>query len=268
MGAAAPPRRDTSGDERGMTGLKDRLSQNEVIVFDGGVGTYLYEKGIYINTCFDELNLTNPGPCRRGPPGLRRSGGGCDRDEHVRRQQVQARAARAGEESVRDQPPGGADRQRRREETGLSSRVRSGPLGVQIEPLGKLSFDEATDAFREQIKGLLDGGVDLIILETFSWSPELLQAIKAVKELNASIPVIAQVTINDDGQSAQRRIAREFRQGGRCHAEVDVDRTELFRRAQGHARRPGDAEDTDGAPDLRSTQCGTPAEYRRTGTST
>jgi len=42
-----------------MKPFRERL-QREVIVFDGGVGTYLYEKGIYINTCFDELNLTNP----------------------------------------------------------------------------------------------------------------------------------------------------------------------------------------------------------------
>ncbi|MCC6396184.1 MAG: homocysteine S-methyltransferase family protein, partial [Bacteroidetes bacterium] len=42
-----------------MKPFRERL-QDEVIVFDGGVGTYLYEKGIYINTCFDELNLTNP----------------------------------------------------------------------------------------------------------------------------------------------------------------------------------------------------------------
>ena len=43
-----------------MKGFRERLQNNEVVIFDGGVGTYLYEKGIYINTCFDELNSTNP----------------------------------------------------------------------------------------------------------------------------------------------------------------------------------------------------------------
>src|SRR5512135_3916093 len=43
-----------------MKSLRERLANNEIVVFDGGVGTYLYEKGIYINTCFDELNLTAP----------------------------------------------------------------------------------------------------------------------------------------------------------------------------------------------------------------
>jgi len=42
-----------------MKSFRERLG-NELILFDGGTGTYLYEKGIYINRCFDELNLTNP----------------------------------------------------------------------------------------------------------------------------------------------------------------------------------------------------------------
>ena len=42
-----------------MKSFKERL-QNEIIVFDGGTGTYLYDKGIFINRCFEELNLTNP----------------------------------------------------------------------------------------------------------------------------------------------------------------------------------------------------------------
>ena len=69
---------------------------------------------------------------------------------------------------------------------------------MQIEPLGKLSFDEARDAFKEQIGALMEGGVDLIVLETFSHIPELVQAIRAVRELDAGIPLMAQVTINDD----------------------------------------------------------------------
>ena len=74
-----------------------------------------------------------------------------------------------------------------------------GPLRVQLEPLGKLSFDEAKNAFAEQIKGLLDGGVDLLVFETFSLAEELVQGVKAVRELNADIPIIAQVTINSEG---------------------------------------------------------------------
>ena len=181
-----------------MMGLKERLGQNEVIVFDGGTGTYLYAKGIYVNTCFDELNLTNP-----------------DIVAEVHREYVAAGAdvietntfganrfklAPHGlEQKVHDINLRGA--RIAKEVAGEHALVAGsvGPLGVQIEPLGKLSFDEAAEAFREQIKGLLDGGVDLIILETFSLVAELQQAIRALRGLNAAIPLIAQVTINDDG---------------------------------------------------------------------
>ncbi len=180
-----------------MKNFRESL-QRDVIVFDGGVGTYLYEKGVFINTCFDELNLTNP-----------------DIVAEVHRDYVNAGA------DVIETNTFGANRFKLAP-YGLEPKVREiasrgariakgvagettlvagsvGPLGVQIEPLGKLSFDEAKDAFREQIAGLLDGGVDIIILETFSFLPELVQAIRAVRELNPAIPLVAQATITDDG---------------------------------------------------------------------
>jgi homocysteine S-methyltransferase len=181
-----------------MKGFRDRLQNNEVVVFDGGVGTYLYEKGIFINTCFDELNISNP-----------------DIVSDVHRDYVAAGA------DVIETNTFGANRFKLAPH-GLEPKVFEinlkggqlakaaargevlvagsvGPLGVQIEPLGKLSYDEARDAFKEQVKGLLEAGVDLIVLETFSLIAELDQAIRAVKELDREIPIMAQVTINDDG---------------------------------------------------------------------
>ena len=180
-----------------MKAFRERL-QSEVIVFDGGVGTYLYEKGIYINTCFDELNLTNP-----------------DLVADLHREYVQAGADvietnTFGANRFKLAPHGleprvyeinkkGAELAKRAAGDSVLVAGSVGPLGVQIEPIGKLSFREAQDAFEEQIKGLLDGGVDLIILETFSLVSELLQAIRATRALSPSIPLIAQVTVNDDG---------------------------------------------------------------------
>jgi 5,10-methylenetetrahydrofolate reductase len=74
-----------------------------------------------------------------------------------------------------------------------------GPLGIRIEPLGKTSFDEARAAFREQIAALLEGGVDLIILETFGYVEELHQAVLAARDVAPKLPVVAQVTIDEDG---------------------------------------------------------------------
>jgi methionine synthase I (cobalamin-dependent)/5,10-methylenetetrahydrofolate reductase len=181
-----------------MKPFRERL-QNEVIVFDGGVGTYLYEKGIFINTCFDELNLINP-----------------DIVSEVHRDYVNAGADvietnTFGANRFKLAPHGleGKVHEINLKGALLAKRVAGentlvagsvGPLGVQIEPLGKLSFDEARDVFEEQIKGLLDGGVDMIILETFSLVAELKQAIRAVRELNNDIPLIAQITISDEGK--------------------------------------------------------------------
>jgi homocysteine S-methyltransferase len=180
-----------------MKSFRDRVGK-EVIIFDGGVGTYLYQKGIFINTCFDELNLINP-----------------DIVTEVHRDYVNAGA------DIIETNTFGANRYKLAPH-GLEAKVHEvnlkgvhlakriagtttlvagsvGPLGVQIEPLGKLSYDEAKDAFKEQITGLIDGGVDLIIFETFRYVSELRQAIRALRELDSDFPAIAQVTINDDG---------------------------------------------------------------------
>ncbi|HEY1272526.1 MAG TPA: bifunctional homocysteine S-methyltransferase/methylenetetrahydrofolate reductase, partial [Terriglobales bacterium] len=74
-----------------------------------------------------------------------------------------------------------------------------GPLGVRIEPLGKTSFEEARTAFRQQIAALVEGGVDLVILETFGYVEELHQAFLAARDINPKMPVVAQVTIDEDG---------------------------------------------------------------------
>jgi methionine synthase / methylenetetrahydrofolate reductase(NADPH) len=75
-----------------------------------------------------------------------------------------------------------------------------GPLDLRIEPYGPTSFDEAKEMFKEQIAALLEGGVDLFVLETFSDLSEIRQAIKAVNEL-CDLPVFAQMTIQTDGKT-------------------------------------------------------------------
>jgi homocysteine S-methyltransferase len=180
-----------------MKSFRERL-HNEVIVFDGGVGTYLYEKGIYINTCFDELNLTNPdlvGEVHRDYVNA-----GADVIETNTFGANRFKLAPYGlETKVYDINRKGAEIAKRIAADKALVAGSIGPLGVQIEPIGKLSFDEAKEVFKEQAKGLLDGGVDLIVLETFSLVSELTQAIRATRELDANVPIMAQVTVNDDG---------------------------------------------------------------------
>lgn len=191
-----------------MKPFRERLGK-EVILFDGGVGTYLYEKGIFINTCFDELNLINPDIVSEVHRDYVNAGADVIETNTYGANRFKL-AAHGLETKVHEVNLKGAQIARKVAGDSVFVAGSVGPLGVQIEPLGKLSYDEAKDVFKEQIKGLLDGGVDLIILETFSLVSELVQAIRAVKELNPDIPIIAQVTINDDGNLLSGASIRSF----------------------------------------------------------
>lgn len=191
-----------------MKQFRERLGK-EVILFDGGVGTYLYEKGIFINTCFDELNLINPDIVSEVHRDYVNAGADVIETNTYGANRFKL-AAHGLETKVHEVNLKGAQIAKKVAGDSVLVAGSVGPLGVQIEPLGKLSYDEAKDVFKEQIKGLLDGGVDLIILETFSLVSELVQAIRAVKELNPDIPIIAQVTINDDGNLLSGASIRSF----------------------------------------------------------
>ena len=178
--------------------LLARLKQSPVLC-DGAMGTLLYAKGIFINRCYDELNLSQPDLIRgihheylqAGAEIIETNTFGASSFRLVRHSLA---------EKVRDINFAGA---RLAREAAKSFDVwvagSVGPLGTRIEPLGKTSFQEARDAFREQIEALVEGGVDLIILETFGYLEEIHQALLAVKDVKASLPVIAQVTIDEDG---------------------------------------------------------------------
>jgi methionine synthase I (cobalamin-dependent)/5,10-methylenetetrahydrofolate reductase len=180
-----------------MKTFRERL-RSEILVFDGGVGTYLYEKGVFINTCFDELNLTNPDLVAE----VHRDyiNAGADVVETNTFGASRFKLAPYGlETKVYEINRKGAEIARTvaAETTFVAGSM--GPLGMQIEPIGKLSYDEAKEVFKEQARGLLEGGVDIIVLETFALISEVIQAIRATRELDLKIPIMAQVTVNDDG---------------------------------------------------------------------
>jgi len=76
-----------------------------------------------------------------------------------------------------------------------------GPLGIRIEPWGPTARDEAMFFFQRQARGLLDGGVDGFILETFSDVEELHAAFRAVRSLS-DLPIVAQMSVGEDGNTA------------------------------------------------------------------
>ena len=73
-----------------------------------------------------------------------------------------------------------------------------GPSGHLLKPLGPISFDEAYEGFTLQVKAALDGGADLIFLETMTDTYELKAAVLAAKE-NSSLPIIVSCMIDEKG---------------------------------------------------------------------
>src|SRR5499427_6263105 len=175
-----------------------RLKQAPILC-DGAMGTLLYAKGIFINRCYDELNVSEPDLIR----GIHRDylQAGAEVIETNTFGGNSFRLARHGlEDKVREINSSGAKLGKEAAKSfGAWVAGSVGPLGIRIEPLGKTSFDEARDAFREQIAALVEGGVDLIILETFGYIEELHQALLAARDVKPNLPVIAQVTIDEDG---------------------------------------------------------------------
>ncbi|MGA2374555.1 MAG: bifunctional homocysteine S-methyltransferase/methylenetetrahydrofolate reductase [Candidatus Sulfotelmatobacter sp.] len=166
---------------------------------DGAMGTLLYANGVFINRCYDELNLSQPDLIRGIHHDYLQAGA-----EIIETNTFGANAFRLGRHSIADKVHdinyAGA---RLAREAAKSFDVwvagSVGPLGTRIEPLGKTSFEEARQAFREQIAALAEGGVDLLMLETFGYLEELHQAMLAAKDVGAKLPLVVQVTIDEDG---------------------------------------------------------------------
>jgi len=178
--------------------LLARIKQSPVLC-DGAMGTWLYAKGIFINRSYDELNLSQPELIRGVHHDYLQAGA-----EIIETNTFGGNSFRLARHSLADKARdinlAGA---RLAHEAAKSFDVwvagSVGPLGTRIEPLGKTSFEEAREAFRQQMAALVEGGVDLLILETFGYLEEIHQAMLAAHDVNVKLPLVAQVTIDEDG---------------------------------------------------------------------
>ncbi|HET6228704.1 MAG TPA: bifunctional homocysteine S-methyltransferase/methylenetetrahydrofolate reductase [Longimicrobiaceae bacterium] len=182
-----------------MPDFRELLQDGRPHLFDGAMGTMLYARGVYINRSYDELNLVQPelvadvhrAYARAGAEVLETNSYGANRLKLAkhgldgRLHEINVRAA----EIARGAAGGRAC---------VAGAI--GPLGLRIEPYGPTSVDEARELFREQAAALLEGGVDLFILETFSDLEEIRRALEAVKGL-CDLPVVAQMVIREDGRT-------------------------------------------------------------------
>lgn len=175
----------------------NEMLEEGIVLFDGAMGTMLYERGIFINRCFDEINLSNPDLVRRihseyisaGADVIETNTFGANRYKlkyfgiENSMEEINIRGAEIASEAVS-------------ENTLVAGAM--GPLGIKIEPWGPTSNEEAMKAFISQAEALLKGGVDLFILETFADLNEIHQALMAVRKV-CSLPVVSQMTVQQDG---------------------------------------------------------------------
>jgi homocysteine S-methyltransferase len=184
-----------------MTGtLRERIEDDRVHVVDGATGTALYGKGMFVNVCYDQLSLTHPELVREVHEEYVRAGAEIIETNTFGANPVKLSAFGLDEqtENINRAAAGIA-----RDVAGDSAHVVGsvGPLGIRIEPFGPTAREEAVEFFQRQIRGLLDGGVEGFMLETFSDLDELHAAYTAVRALS-DLPVIAEMTVDESGKTA------------------------------------------------------------------
>lgn len=197
-----------------------KLIESEIpLLADGAMGTVLHSRGVHFDTCFDEINLTQPALVAE-----------------IHREYIEAGAEIIYTNTF------GANRYKLAEH-GLESQMAEinraavelarrvvlasfqpvlvagdvGPLGVRVAPFGRVQPEQARQAFAEQIQALAEAGVDLLVVETMSDLNEIREAILAAKEV-ADLPVVATMTFTRDDTTLlgdyPASVARELSQAG------------------------------------------------------
>jgi len=203
--------------------FRELLESGKTIVFDGGIGTTLFDRGVFINRCYDQLNLSDPELVRgvhrdfvaAGAMAIETNTFGANRfklgsfDLGTKVAEVNRRGAEIARQAA------GAE---------VLVVGAMGPLGVRIEPWGPTSLAEARAAFREQVEALVEGGVDAVIFETFADVNEILEALAAVRDFRAAtgadLPAIASMTVDQEGNSLYGAAPETF---GQKLAEAGAD---------------------------------------------
>jgi homocysteine S-methyltransferase len=183
-----------------MPDLRSLIADGRAHVFDGAMGTMLYQKGVFINVCYDELNLRSPDVIADVHRAYVKAGA-----EILETNTFGANPVKLAQHMLADQTFAINKKAAEiaREAAGERAAVVGaiGPLGVRLEPFGETGKEEARACFKLQAEGLAAGGVHGFILETFSDLDEIKEALAAVRSVS-DLPVIAQMTLAEDGSTA------------------------------------------------------------------
>ena len=189
---------DASQPGRPAHPFVERLTRGPLLA-DGAMGTVLYDRGIPFDRSFDALNLTEPAIVQSVHREYLRAGA-----ELIETNTFGANRFRLASHGVTDAPrvvarEGARLARNAREEVGEAAFVAGsmGPLGKPVAPLGVIPREEAFDAYREAVEGLVEGGVDLILVETQSDITEATIAVEAVRDVT-DLPLVVLFTFTED----------------------------------------------------------------------
>lgn len=186
-----------------MNKLLELLQRQSVLLLDGAMGTELFKRGLISGGCPEEWNVSHP-----------------DRVQDVHRAYVEA-----GSDIILTNSFGGthyrlklhnlqdrvvelnrAAAQNARAVADAAGRTvlvagSMGPTGELLMPMGSMSYEACRDAFAEQARGLIEGGVDLLWIETMSDLNEVKAAIEGARAVSAEIPICATMSYDTRGRT-------------------------------------------------------------------
>ena len=180
-----------------------RLHEGKPLVADGAMGTLLHDRGVNFDSCFDELNLTNPALVgsihqeyiKAGAEVILTNTFGANR----------YKLERCGLEELIDEiNQTGVELARRIVRASYKNVLIAGdigPLGVRLAPFGRVQVEQAREAFKEQIQALVGAGCDLLVIETITDLYEIREAISAAQEVDPDIPIVASMTFTRDDRT-------------------------------------------------------------------
>ena len=201
-----------------MQNILERMKESPLL-FDGAMGTMIYERGVFINTCYDELCLSNPKLISQ-----------------IHREYVDAGADvietnTFGANRIMLRPYGLSDKAEAinrqavrlaREAAGDSVYVAAavGPCLRPVQIIPEEHVAEVEAAFAEQIEALSAEGVDLVVFETFTHLRELQAGARTAKRLG--LPVLASFVLNERGETAVGTRAEAMAQALSADGNVDL----------------------------------------------
>ncbi len=193
----------------------ERLREIDLpLLADGAMGTMLHAHGVAFSGCFDAVNLSRPALVAEVHRGYIDAGA-----EVILSNTFGANRYKLAEHGFEDQVV-----EINRAGIELAQRVvlasfkdvfiggDVGPLGVRLVPYGRVRRAQAREAFAEQIAAQAEAGADLIVIETLTDLQELLEAVRAARDV-CDLPVVASMTFTRDdhtllGDTPERVVQR------------------------------------------------------------